>query len=48
VPANVLEGQLGSQLRDQGFDAAAIVMLGGPGAGTLFYGGDGILYAVIA
>jgi len=35
VPANVLEGQLGSQLRDQGFDAAAIVMLGGPGAGTL-------------
>jgi hypothetical protein len=34
VPANVLEGQLGSQLRDQGFNAAAIVMLGGPGAGT--------------
>ena len=34
VPANILEGQLGSQLRDQGFDAAAIVMLGGPGAGT--------------
>jgi hypothetical protein len=34
VPANVLEAQLGSALRDQGFDAAAIVMLGGPGAGT--------------
>jgi hypothetical protein len=34
VPADVLEGQLGSQLRDQGFDAAAIVMLGGVGAGT--------------
>lgn len=34
VPANILEGQLGSQLRGQGFDAAAIVMLGGPGAGT--------------
>ena len=34
VPANALEGQLGSTLRDQGFDAAAIVMLGGPGAGT--------------
>jgi hypothetical protein len=34
VPANTLEGQLGSQLRAQGFDAAAIVMLGGLGAGT--------------
>ena len=34
VPPNVLEGQLGAQLRAQGFDAAAIVMLGGPGAGT--------------
>ena len=34
VPANALEGQLGSQLRGQGFDAAAIVMLGGLGAGT--------------
>jgi PASTA domain len=34
VPPDVLEGQLGPQLREQGFDAAAIVMLGGPGAGT--------------
>jgi hypothetical protein len=34
VPAAVLEGQLGAQLRNQGFDAAAIVMLGGVGAGT--------------
>src|SRR5437879_2906878 len=34
VPPDVLEGQLGPQLRQQGFDAAAIVMLGGPGAGT--------------
>ena len=34
VPPDILEGQLGSQLRNQGFDAAAIVMLGGPGAGT--------------
>jgi PASTA domain len=34
VPANFLEGQLGAQLRNQGFDAAAIVMLGGVGAGT--------------
>jgi hypothetical protein len=34
VPANTLEGQLGSPLRAQGFDAAAIVMLGGLGAGT--------------
>jgi len=34
VPAVVLEGQLGAQLRNQGFDAAAIVMLGGAGAGT--------------
>ena len=34
VPANILDDQLGGQLRDQGFDAAAIVMLGGTGAGT--------------
>jgi hypothetical protein len=34
VPPTVLEGQLGPQLRQQGFDAAAIVMLGGAGAGT--------------
>jgi hypothetical protein len=34
VLPDALEGQLGSQLRDQGFDAAAIVMLGGPGAGS--------------
>src|SRR6266567_3555156 len=34
VPPNILEGQLGPQLRSQGFAAAAIVMLGGPGAGT--------------
>jgi hypothetical protein len=34
VPPNALEGRLGSQLRDQGFNAAAIVMLGGPGAGS--------------
>jgi hypothetical protein len=34
VPANALESKLGPQLRSQGFDAAAIVMLGGPGAGT--------------
>jgi hypothetical protein len=30
VPADALESQLGSTLRDQGFDAAAIVMLGAP------------------
>jgi hypothetical protein len=34
VPVGFLEAKLGAQLRDQGFDAAAIVMLGGPGAGT--------------
>jgi hypothetical protein len=34
VPANVLEGEMGARLRAEGFDAAAIVMLGGPGAGT--------------
>src|SRR6266700_81164 len=34
VPPNILEGQLGSQLRSQGLAAAAIVLLGGPGAGT--------------
>lgn len=34
VPPAVLEPQLGPGLRTQGFDAAAIVMLGGPGSGT--------------
>src|SRR5690242_8299066 len=34
VPANALDGTLGAQLRSQGFDAAALVMLGGQGAGT--------------
>jgi len=34
VPPTILEGQLGAQLRGQGFHAAAIVMLGGLGAGT--------------
>ncbi|HYO84776.1 MAG TPA: hypothetical protein VES20_25465 [Bryobacteraceae bacterium] len=34
VPPNILEEQLGAQLRQQGFDCAAIVMLGGRGAGT--------------
>jgi hypothetical protein len=39
VPVDFLEAQLGAQLRSQGFDAAAIVMLGGPGAGTAQSGG---------
>jgi hypothetical protein len=39
VPVGFLEGQLGAQLRAQGFHAAALVMLGGPGAGTAEPGG---------
>jgi hypothetical protein len=39
VPVDALEGRMGSRLRDEGFDAAAIVMLGGPGAGTSQRGG---------
>ncbi len=34
VLADALEPQLGASLRAQGCDAAALVMLGGPGAGT--------------
>lgn len=34
VPPGILESKLGADLRAQGFDAAAIVMLGGSGAGT--------------
>jgi len=34
VPPGILESKLGAQLRAEGFDAAAIVMLGGVGAGT--------------
>ena len=40
VPPNAFEAQFGAQLRQQGFDAAALVMLGGVGAGTAeFVGG---------
>jgi len=39
VSPDALEGRIGSRLRDQGFDAAAIVMLGGVGAGTSQLGG---------
>jgi|CXWK01.1.fsa_nt_gi hypothetical protein len=39
VPVGFLEAQLGASLRAQGVDAAAIVMLGGPGAGTAQPGG---------
>jgi hypothetical protein len=39
VPVDVLEAQFGAQLRQQGFDAAAIVMLGEPGAGSAMRGG---------
>ncbi len=34
VPASILDGEIGARLRADGCDAAAIVMLGGPGAGT--------------
>ena len=34
VPASILDSAIGARLRADGFDAAAIVMLGGPGAGT--------------
>jgi hypothetical protein len=34
-----LDGLLGAQLREQNFDAAALVMLGGVGAGTAISGG---------
>ncbi len=39
VPPGALDGLLGAQLRNDGFDAAAIVMLGGYGAGTSQRGG---------
>ena len=40
VPPNFLDGQFRSQLENAGFDAAALVMLGGVGAGTAeFLGG---------
>jgi hypothetical protein len=34
VPPNIFESSLGPLMRAQGYEAAAIVMLGGPGAGT--------------
>ncbi len=34
VPPTILEGEMGARLRAEGCDAAAIVMLGGLGAGT--------------
>jgi hypothetical protein len=39
VPVDALDGQLGSQLRSEGFNAAAIVMLGQPPTGTAQRGG---------
>jgi hypothetical protein len=39
VPVDALEGQFGADLRNQGFDAAAVVMLGGGGAATALPGG---------
>jgi len=39
VPVDALEGQFGNQLRSQGFDAGAIVMLGQPPTGTSQRGG---------
>ena len=39
VDFKIVEPLVGAQLRAQGFDAAAIVMLGGPGAGTSEQGG---------
>jgi hypothetical protein len=39
VPVDALEGQFGAQLRGQGFDAAALVMLGQPPTGTSQRGG---------
>lgn len=39
VGVDALEDRMGGRLRDEGFDAAAIVMLGGPGAGTSQQGG---------
>lgn len=38
VPVYALEQQMGAQLRSQGFSAAALVMLGGVGAGTSLLG----------
>jgi hypothetical protein len=34
VPPDALEASMGAQLRAEGFDGAAIVMLGGPGGGS--------------
>ena len=39
VPPDILEGELGNQLRSQGFDAAALVMLGQPPTGQGQRGG---------
>ena len=39
VPVDALEGQFGAQLRSQGFDAGALVMLGQPPTGTSQRGG---------
>jgi hypothetical protein len=47
VPVDALEGQLGAELRDQGFNAAALVMLGGLGAGTSQAGGFWALFVMV-
>ena len=47
VPVAFLEGKLGAQLRSKGFNAAAIVMLGGVGAGSAQIGGFWARFAMV-
>jgi hypothetical protein len=47
VPPDRFEDELGGRLRDQGFDAAALVMLGGPQTGTAQRGGFWARFAMV-
>ena len=47
VSVDALESELGPSLRDQGFDAAALVMLGGAGAGTAQIAGFWVRFVMV-
>jgi hypothetical protein len=47
VPVGSLEAEFGPSLRDQGFDAGALVMLGGAGAGTAQAGGFWVRFVMV-
>jgi hypothetical protein len=47
IPVDLLEGELGAELRSQGFHAAALVLLGGAQTGSAFQNGFWARFAMV-